>query len=861
MQSKPIWVLSLAAILSPLVLPAVTSAEDQPPSPSRAAWWLAQDEVAPIADLVNKAAPGKGVDFTDRVGDFTVKAEDRALLIEGSFPQANIWRFDLSTSDGQFDMRKTYVVWGNCGFPDPNSIWSSHFTQLLGDPEKGLTHTGPWEVFNGKWVVPTARVALDGEHIYTSWFDLPSLADQKAGRVYASFGLEILKPGKHTVRVAFDDFQHHTRWRPGHRGKKEPPPVEYSRNDLRPHHIGSIAIGIDERVRMLEDIKLKPELVGKHPRLRYDRQPSAPKKENLTIADIKSQLVYVDPDRGALWEYSDDAESMASGNDMDAGRKAFGAAAQYDTHVNALSPEAKKEWDRLFIKRMGGLYRFFVFQRNYHPTGYSQNHSSATVIGLVGAGLAFDGPEAKKWLNWGALTCRKRVEILGKDGGLEYMNESRSYGLGFSQKSFSQISHCTTTDVTAGQPFFENEWRYALHQAHMFPTDESRKPWHPKVDRRRGHNPNVPLPASVTPENAPPNWHFDDVDQVFVRSHWGEDAYRARLWAGTVFGKEGARKAKRYNWAHCRVNQGSFVLSKGKSDLILEAGRTRTYRKSAGNNNCILINDTDQCAGGQVWHPKLEPHQISRIAFYADASLMCAARADLKNAYPPEAKLKALSRCLIHLKPDHFLVFDRVETDGKGKAEWRFHTAYSEPAAPSDRFTVFGYTTYRPKRGEQIEKTYENLIKKRDDVQCEVAFLTPRIKATLAMSDPYFRYGPFARPPRHLKVVQEGEEPMALLSVFSPKIALDGAGNSFTGKSGDVLWTVLVGEGAANGLESDAHLAVSALNEKSKEAQVMRFGGSKLVFQATTIKSGAEDAFARISGGKIVELLETKPGD
>ena len=77
--------------------------------------------------------------------------------------------------------------------------------ELLGDAPKGLSYTGPWEIYNGKWLVPTARVALDGKHVYTSWFDLPSLEDQRAGRVYASFALELEQAGRHTVRIAFDD--------------------------------------------------------------------------------------------------------------------------------------------------------------------------------------------------------------------------------------------------------------------------------------------------------------------------------------------------------------------------------------------------------------------------------------------------------------------------------------------------------------------------------------------------------------------------------------------------------------------------------------------------------------------------------
>src|SRR5262249_7807980 len=141
----------------------------------------------------------------------------------------------------------------------------------------------------------------------------------------------------------------------------------------------------------------------------------------------------------------------------------------------------------------------------------------------------------------------------------------------------------------------------------------------------------------------------------------------------------GARTAKRYNWAHCPVNQGSFVLSKGRHEIILEAGWTRDYRKTSASNNCILVNDMDQWRDGQVGHPRLAADQVAPIVFCADGDLLSAARTDLANACPPEAKLKAISCCLVHIRPDLFLVFDRVETAGKGKAEWRYHAAYLDP--------------------------------------------------------------------------------------------------------------------------------------------------------------------------------------
>ena len=161
------------------------------------------------------------------------------------------------------------------------------------------------------------------------------------------------------------------------------------------------------------------------------------------------------------------------------------------------------------------------------------------------------------------------------------------------------------------------------------------------------------IPAETTPQNTPTDGYFDDVDQVFMRSDWSDKAFRARLWAGSVFGKQGSKIAKRYNWAHCAINQGSFVLSQGKHEIILEAGWTRDYRKTAASNNCIIVNDTDQWGGGQVWHARLEQEltkaQTARDEVAADlARLEEAGRAQrAEDEAHMEELQKALPKCKV----------------------------------------------------------------------------------------------------------------------------------------------------------------------------------------------------------------------
>ena len=813
---------------------------------SRAAWWLERDGVKPVADLVNTARPGAVPVFCDRVGLFEVLVDGRALIISGSLPAATVWRFDLATFDGQFDMRRLYVPYGFVAFPDRGSIHTRRLAELLGDADKALTHTGPWEIFNGEWLVPTARVALDGEHVYTSWFDLPSLSDQAAGRLYASFALDIDRPGKHTVRVSFDDFPRHTRWRPSRR-RPDRPEVTHTPNVLRPHHVGSIAVGVDERVRDLAQVRLKQALVGRHPRLSGAVLPAEPGPAlGPDDQEVQKLITHLDPDRGDLWEYSDDAESMASGNDMDAGRKGLGACQTYDRLLPRLTAEARSQVDRVFLKRFEGIYRYFVFQRNYNATGYAQNHCSKAAWALVASGLAWDGPEAGKWLRWAVMTCRKRVELLGRDGGLEWMNEGRDYGLGFWETSRQLIRQCTGRDLAVG-PFFQNEWRYALHSAPAFP--EGRIPVM-LARHGQGEKVNVALPEGVTPAGSPTSWHFDDCDQVFMRADWSQGALRMRMTAGTVFGKAGAARALRYNWAHCPVNRGSITLWKGSQAIINEPGWDRTYRKSAGNNNCILVNETDQWGGGQVWHPRLRIDQVGRIAFYADGDLLTVARADLTGAYPPEARIRSLSRVLVQVKPDSFLVFDQLETQGPGKGEWRFHAAFIEPAG-AGRFAVFAATPKTDARRREKPATYDAAFAKDAGARCEIAFLTPGVEAKVATSDPYFRWHAFSQPMRHLRVVRAGAGPIRLLTAIAPKLRVSSKGpGAHVGRTGSVAWVVLIGRGSAEELRCDGDFAIAARDVKTGAAEVYRFGGTGVELSGLAVGKEGPDAFSAIGKAK-----------
>jgi hypothetical protein len=145
-------------------------------------------------------------------------------------------------------------------------------------------------------------------------------------------------------------------------------------------------------------------------------------------------------------------------------------------------------------------------------------------------------------------------------------------------------------------------------------------------------------------------------------------------------------------------------------------------------------------------------------------------------------------------------------------------------------------------------------------VNCEVAFLTPGVTASVGMTDAYYRWSRFSQPTRHLRVHQHSDRPMTLLTAFGPQVAVQAKDNVYTGKLGDVTWTAIVGGGKANGLESDGHIAIAVHRAKTGQTEVTRFGGKTLRYEGVAVESPAEDVFAVVAGGKVGRMVTTLPG-
>ena len=66
-----------------------------------------------------------------------------------------------------------------------------------------------------------------------------------------------------------------------------------------------------------------------------------------------------------------------------------------------------------------------------------------------------------------------------------------------------------------------------------------------------------------------------------------------------------------------------------------------------------------------------------------------------------------------------------------------------------------------------------------------------------------------------------------------------------------------MGGGSADGLRSDAHLAVAVEAAEGGRREVMRFGGSTLVHRGVAIDSAAEDVHAIVRGRQSQRVVES----
>ncbi len=193
----------------------------------------------------------------------------------------------------------------------------------------------------------------------------------------------------------------------------------------------------------------------------------------------------------------------------------------------------------------------------------------------------------------------------------------------------------------------------------------------------------LPFEAEGPDSTWPLARHFEGIGWVAMRSGWDEDATHAIFKSGNFY------------YGHQHADENSFVIFK-KGSLAIDSGRYEwgsdhrsNYMARTIAHNTMLVYDPDESFGGNSndggqtfpvemppFYQDLEDTRWDRgdITSFETNQWYSYACGDATNAYN-KSKMKLFLRQFVHLLPDAFLVFDRVEATSADYAKfWLLHT-------------------------------------------------------------------------------------------------------------------------------------------------------------------------------------------
>lgn len=216
-----------------------------------------------------------------------------------------------------------------------------------------------------------------------------------------------------------------------------------------------------------------------------------------------------------------------------------------------------------------------------------------------------------------------------------------------------------------------------------------------------------PAVPHVTGDDLPLSRHFRGLGWVSMRSSWEPDATFALFVCAPI-----------YLGGHQHCDSNSFVIHK-RDLLALDSGvydsscdhRGHYYARTIAHN-CVTVTDPDEQFAGGTWGsgrpgegpndggqlygggPDLvgdvtagDEHHRAEITLCEQTDRYVAVVGDATRSYSPQ-KLREFTRAFVYVRPDLFVVFDRVEaTNPDFTKRWLLHSAH-EPAIDAARAEI-----------------------------------------------------------------------------------------------------------------------------------------------------------------------------
>lgn len=455
-----------------------------------------------------------------------------------------------------------------------------------------------------------------------------------------------------------------------------------------------------------------------------------------------------------------------------AGQRVRALALALDWAYPDLSQAEKRRYMQSIIDHVEDvLFKYWRHSDYMNQTPIHQGHVIFAAAALLGEG--YDDERAQKYLDYATNLMKDhlipaRNQVAGARGG---WHESVGYlSFFFLDEALQMQAYSTLTgeDVFKLSTFFPRTYRWLIyarrnHDHAPVLSDDIRK--------RSGPGPQEPgFPRSLVAAASLVNSHYRDPYVQYVRNaadnEWDLQRWLYLTWydptipalpdvtkeplaslhdgIGWVIMRSGWGPADTFavfqsgDWyeGHQHHDENSFVIHKGGS-LAIDSGdyvgpETKQSHKVAYNrrtiaHNTILVYDPNEDTaglpndGGQLFPNVLNddgrrffsqaegtPFDTGDIVAYETNDTYTYASGDASRAYSAE-KMRSFTRQFLYLRPDLFVVFDRVSaTRAEFPKTWLLHSI-EEPALEGNRFTIrhgpgrlFGYTLLP--RQARIEK-------------------------------------------------------------------------------------------------------------------------------------------------------------
>jgi len=211
------------------------------------------------------------------------------------------------------------------------------------------------------------------------------------------------------------------------------------------------------------------------------------------------------------------------------------------------------------------------------------------------------------------------------------------------------------------------------------------------------------LPATA-PASPPPSRCFQDMGTVYMRSGWNLSEASTDVYA--VF------RCEQMNAGHTNAHQNHFLIARGKDLLALDSGvydggtssHHRNYFERTIAHNTITVFNPGETTfgslsndGGQIpprddlpvrfGDASASTYHRGEIVGYKDTPEFTYMKGDATAAYA-SSKVSLFTREMVYLKPDTFVVLDRVRaTSASYKKTWLLHSV-NEPTISGDTAMV-----------------------------------------------------------------------------------------------------------------------------------------------------------------------------